>query len=72
MTKSGFRQVGPKSERAGPCKGRHRIATAVSAKQQRVTCVRASAIGVRLPSPRALTSYIYINSKIAICIKLTV
>jgi len=40
-----------------------------SAKQQRVMCVRACAIGVRLPSPRALTSYIYINSEIAICSK---
>jgi len=34
-------------------------------KQQSVVCVRAYAISVRLPSPRALAGYIYINSEIA-------
>jgi len=38
----------------------------IGRKQQRVMCVRACSIGDRLPSPRALTSYIYINSKIAL------
>ena len=34
-----------------------------SASRQRVMCVRACVIGVRLPSPRAVTGYVYINSK---------
>ena len=41
-------------------------AAAVGANEQHVMCVRACAIVVRLPSPRALTSYIYINNKIAL------
>jgi len=44
----------------------HRVATALGGKQQRVMCVRACAISVRLPSPRALTGDIYINSSNAL------
>ena len=31
-------------------------------------CVRACAISVRLPSPRAVTGYMYKNSKIALAV----
>jgi len=40
-----------------------RCVVAGGAKQQRVMCVRAVAICVRLPSPRALTGSPYISSK---------
>jgi len=43
---------------------RHRVTAAVGGKEQRVMCVRACAISIRLPSPRTVIGYIYINSKI--------
>jgi len=42
------------------------VAAAIGGKQERVMCVRACAIGVRLPSPRILIGYVYINSKIVL------